>query len=438
MKVSVIGTGYVGLVVGTCLAEGGNDVVCVDVDESKIKMLRKGKSPIFEPGLEPLIKRNMHEKRLTFTTDLENAVKKTEVIFLALPTPPSEDGSADLKHVKEVARQIGTHLNGYKVIVNKSTVPVGTADVVRNIIAKETDGDFDVVSNPEFLKEGVAVNDFLKPDRVVIGTRSPRAIRIMQDIFAPFLRTGNPILVMDERSSEMTKYAANAFLATKVSFMNEVANLCDRVGADVEMVRRGIGSDPRIGMQFLFPGVGYGGSCFPKDVSALERTAHHHGYDFKIIRATEEVNEAQKRILIRKLTKHFGANLSNKVIALWGLSFKPQTDDMREAPSITIVNELLKRKAKIRAHDPVANEEASKILGKKIKYFKINYEALKGADALVIVTEWNEFRRPDFARMKKLMRQHVIFDGRNIYDPEEIAGLGFTYYGIGRGKNGKY
>lgn len=432
MKISVIGTGYVGLVGGTCFAESGNDVICVDIDEKKIEKLKKGKTPIYEPGLEELLKKNIHEKRLRFSTDLEDAVKKTDIIFLALPTPQSEDGSADLKHVLKVAKQIGKYMNGYKVIVNKSTVPVGTAFKVRDIIKQETDIEFDVVSNPEFLKEGAAINDFMKPDRVVLGTSSEKAAKIMEDLYNPFVRTGKPILFMDELSSELTKYAANALLATKVTFMNEIANLCEKVGADVNNVRKGVGTDERIGPQFLFPGVGYGGSCFPKDIAALVKTSDNFGYDFRILKSVEEVNKDQKKIIVKKMINYFKSKLKNKLIAVWGLSFKPNTDDMREAPSITIINELLKRGAKIHAYDPVAVEEARKKFGTKVTYFENNYDALKGADALVIVTEWNEFRRPDFQKMKKLMRKTVIFDGRNIYDPDVMIETGFTYFGIGR------
>lgn len=433
MKISVIGTGYVGLVVGTCFAETGNDVICVDIDEKKIKMLRKGDSPIYEPGLEELLKKNIHEKRLTFTTDIQDAIEKAEVIFLSLPTPPTENGSADLRHVIAVAEKIAKYINGYKVIVNKSTVPVGTADKVRAVIAKTAKHEFDVVSNPEFLKEGAAVNDFLKPDRIVVGSRSPRAIGVMQDLFGPFVRTGNPIIIMDERSSELTKYAANAFLATKISFMNEIANLCERVGADVDMVRKGIGTDPRIGLQFLFPGTGYGGSCFPKDVSALAKTSEEYDYDFKILNSVEWVNKQQRILFAKKITSYFKNKLKGKQVTVWGLSFKPNTDDMREAPSVSIIKELLKHDAVVHAHDPVANEEAKKHLGTSIKYFDNNYDALKGADALVVVTEWNEFRRPDFEKMKSLMRGHVIFDGRNIYNPQILEEKGFEYFGIGRG-----
>jgi len=433
MKIAVIGTGYVGLVVGTCFAETGNDVVCVDIDEKKIRLLGKGKSPIYEPGLEELLKKNIREKRLAFTSNTKSAIRVSEVIFLALPTPPAEDGSADLKHVIAVAQTIGKQLNGYKVIVNKSTVPVGTADKVRRAIAKHAAHEFDVVSNPEFLKEGAAVMDFLKPDRVVIGAGSQRAIAMMRDLYAPFVRTGNPVIIMDERSAELTKYAANAYLATKISFMNEIANLCERTGADVDMVRRGIASDPRIGSQFLFAGVGYGGSCFPKDVSALGTTARDHQYEFKIVSAVERVNHDQRIMFADKVVAYFNGKLKGRTIAIWGLSFKPNTDDMREAPSLSIIKHLLKHKAKIHAHDPVAIAEAKKHLGTSVKFYGENYDALKGADALVIVTEWNEFRRPNFERMKSLMKQPVIFDGRNIYDPEIMKEKGFTYFGVGRG-----
>jgi len=431
LKIAVIGTGYVGLVVGTCFAESGNDVICVDIDERKLKMLKKGESPIYEPGLTDLLKKNLQEDRLTFTSDLNHAIKKSDVIFLALPTPQSEDGSADLQHVLAVVKQIGKLINGYKVIVNKSTVPVGTADRVRAIVAAETKHEFDVVSNPEFLKEGAAVNDFMKPDRIVIGSRSPKALAVMQDLFAPFIRTGNPVIIMDERSSELTKYASNAFLATKVSFMNEVANLCELVGGDVDLVRKGMGTDPRIGQQFLFAGIGYGGSCFPKDVNALIRTSADSGYDFQILRSVEEVNKKQKKIIVEKLKKHFGM-LKGKTVAIWGLSFKPNTDDIREAPSLLIIDALVKEGVNVRVHDPAAMEETKKQLGNVAKYFDSNYDALKGAHALVVVTEWGEFRRPDFARMRMLMREPVIFDGRNIYDPARLKEQGFTYYGIGR------
>ena len=432
MKISVIGTGYVGLVVGTCFAESGNDVICVDVDEQKLKTLRKGESPIYEPGLTEFLKKNIAEKRLTFTSDLESVVKKTEVIFLALPTPQAEDGSADLQHVLEVSRKIGRFMNGYKVIVNKSTVPVGTGDRVQEIIAKETNHPFDVVSNPEFLKEGAAVNDFMKPDRIVIGTNSPRAQAIMQDLYAPFVRTGNPLIVMDIHSSELTKYASNSFLATKVSFMNEIANLCERLGADVDLVRKGMGTDARIGSQFLFAGVGYGGSCFPKDVSALLNTARSHEYDMQILEAVEAVNRRQKLVIVNKIKKHFGPKLKGKTIAIWGLAFKPNTDDMREAPVLNIVDALAREGVTIRAFDPAAMDEAKRRFGKTVKLCDSNYDALKGADALVLLTEWNEFRRPDFDRIKSLLREAVVFDGRNIYDPRVMRDKGFVYYGIGR------
>jgi len=432
LKISVIGTGYVGLVVGTCFAESGNDVICVDNDERKLKMLRKGESPIYEPGLSDMLKTNLAEDRLSFTAELAQAVHKTDIIFLALPTPQSEDGSADLKHVLNVSKQIGKLMNGYKVIVNKSTVPVGTADRVREVIAAETTHEFDVVSNPEFLKEGAAVNDFMKPDRIVIGSRSQRALAMMQDLYGPFIRTGNPVIVMDERSSELTKYASNSFLAAKVSFMNEIANLCELVGADIDSVRKGMGSDPRIGQQFLFPGVGYGGSCFPKDVAALLKTASDAGYDLKLVNAAEEVNKRQKRIIVDKIKRHYSSHLKGSTIALWGLAFKPNTDDMREAPSLQIIEALLKEGVSIRVHDPEAMEETKHRIGNSVKYFENNYDALKGADGLVVVTEWNEFRRPDFERMKTLMRTPVVFDGRNIYDPVKLKAQGFVYYGIGR------
>jgi UDPglucose 6-dehydrogenase len=434
MKISVIGTGYVGLVVGTCFAESGNDVICVDVDEQKLKILRKGESPIFEPGLTDMLKKNIEEKRLVFTNDLEGAVKKTDVIFLALPTPQAEDGSADLQHVLEVAKKIGKYMNGYKVIVNKSTVPVGTGDRVHEIVAKETKQQFDVVSNPEFLKECAAINDFMKPDRVVIGGDSPKALAIMSDLYAPFVRTGNPLILMDIHSSELTKYAANAFLATKVTFMNEVANLCERVGADVDMVRKGMGTDVRIGPQFLFAGVGYGGSCFPKDVSALLNTSRTKECELTILNAVEESNRRQKLVLVHKLRKHFGASLKGKTVALLGLAFKPNTDDMREAPALTIIDALQREGVAIRAFDPAAMDEAKRRLGKGVKFVDNNYDALKGADALLVITEWNEFRRPDFDRIKSLLKEPVILDGRNVFDPKVMREKGFVYYGIGRGR----
>jgi UDPglucose 6-dehydrogenase len=432
LKLSVVGTGYVGLVVGTCFAESGNDVICVDNDERKLRMLKKGESPIFEPGLTDLLKKNIADERIVFTDSLEKAVRGTDIIFLALPTPQSEDGSADLQHVLNAAKQIGKFMNGYKVLVNKSTVPVGTADRVREIVAKETTFDFDVVSNPEFLKEGAAVNDFMKPDRIVVGTRSARALAMMEDLYAPFIRTGNPLIVMDERSSELTKYAANSFLATKISFMNEIANLCEKVGADVDLVRKGMGTDARIGTQFLFAGIGYGGSCFPKDVAALLNTSSSYGHDLEILQSVESVNKKQKQVIAEKIKKHFKGKIKGLTVAVWGLSFKPNTDDVREAPALSIISSLLKGGASVRAHDPEAMEEMKRKIGNTVKYFDSNYECLKGADALVIATEWNDFRRPDFERMKSLMKQAVIFDGRNIYDPRVMAEHGFLYYGIGR------
>jgi UDPglucose 6-dehydrogenase len=432
LKLSVIGTGYVGLVVGTCLAETGNDVICVDVDEEKLRMLRKGISPIYEPGLSDLLQKNLKEERLQFSPDLAFAVTNSEVIFLALPTPPAEDGSADLQHVLDVAGNIGKAMDGYKVIVNKSTVPVGTAEKVRAIVAGLTNHPFDVVSNPEFLKEGAAVNDFMKPDRVVVGTSSPRALAIMQDMMAPFVRTGNPIIVMDERSAELTKYAANAFLATRISFMNELAAVCERTGGDIDMVRKGIGSDPRIGPQFLFAGIGYGGSCFPKDVRALLNIAASENYRFRILSAVEEVNRLQRESFFGRIEAHFGGELRGKKIAVWGLSFKPNTDDMREAPAVEIINRLLNAGARVSAHDPAALTEARKRWGDRIEYCEHNYDALDQADSLMVITEWNIFRRPDFDRMKALMREPVIFDGRNIYEPSRLAEKGFRYYGVGK------
>ncbi len=435
MRIAVIGTGYVGLVVGTCFAETGNNVDCVDIDQGKIRLLKRGKSPIYEPGLEQMLLKNIREKRIFFTSDIRKAVEANEVLFLALPTPPSEDGSADLRHVLAVAEQIGRYINGYKVIVNKSTVPVGTADKVRHAVGKNAKHEFDVVSNPEFLKEGAAIADFLKPDRIVVGSSSQRAIKVMEELYAPFVRTGNPVIITDERSSEMTKYAANSFLATKISFMNEIANLCDLVGADVDMVRRGIGSDPRVGSQFLFAGVGYGGSCFPKDVKALAKTAEEYSYDFKILDAVQWVNKNQRKLFTEKIFTHFKNRVAGKVFAVWGLSFKPNTDDMREAPAVSIIRELLKKRARVRVFDPVAMNEAKRYFKKSVTYCTRNYDALRGADALIVVTEWNEFRRPDFDLMKSLMRGLVIFDGRNIYDPQSLHEKEFIYYGIGRRVN---
>lgn len=433
-KIAVVGTGYVGLVAGTCFAETGNEVTCVDINEEKVKQLSEGKITIFEPGLEVLFKRNLREGRLKFTTSLADAVQPTELIFLALPTPPGEDGSADLKHVLNVAHELGKLIHSYKIIVNKSTVPVGTAEMVRAAIATHAKCEFDVVSNPEFLREGVAVDDFLKPERIVIGSSSPRAIEIMKQLYEPFVRQGNPILVMDERSAELTKYAANAMLALKISFMNEISNICDRVGANVDAIRRGIGTDSRIGKQFLYAGIGYGGSCFPKDVKALIKTAETHGYDFKIMKSVELVNESQKRILIEKIEKHFGggANVKGKRFALWGLSFKPNTDDIREAPALVIIDELLKRGASLAAYDPEAMDNARKLYEGKITFVAKDYDALVDADALIIATEWNEFRNPDFNKIRSYLREKVIFDGRNVYDPQKMKQLGFEYYSIGR------
>lgn len=433
MNISIIGTGYVGLVQGACFADSGNNVTCMDVDEKKISNLKKGLIPIYEPGLEEMVKRCAQEGRLEFTTSLRTAVDKSDIIFLCLPTPQSEDGAADLSRVLQVSEQIADIANDGKIVVSKSTVPVGTVDRIRQIMRKKGKQSIEVVSNPEFLKEGNALDDSLKPDRVVIGSRNKRAISVMMELYSPFVRTGNPILVMDERSAEMTKYAANAFLATKISFMNELANLCERTGADVDLVRRGIGTDPRIGPQFLFPGVGYGGSCFPKDVKALVRTSQEHEFEFRIVRAVDEVNERQKNVLVRKLNRYFNSDLKGKIITLWGLSFKPQTDDIREAPSLVMINSLLEAGADVRVHDPVAMNLVKALIGNKIQYYDNNYDSLKGGEALLIVTEWNEFRRPDFERMKSLMKRPVIFDGRNIYDPKVMKEKGFVYFGIGRG-----
>ncbi len=432
MKLCVVGTGYVGLVAGTCFAESGNDVVCIDIDAEKIARLRQGIIPIYEPGLEELIKRNVAEGRLSFTTDLSSAVKRSLICFIAVGTPPGEDGGADLAAVTRVAAEIGSVMDGYRVIVNKSTVPVGTAERVRQVVASRTNHPFDVVSNPEFLKEGAAVEDFMKPDRVVIGSESERAIELMKELYGPFVRTERPILVMCTASAEMTKYAANAMLATRISLMNEFANLCERVGADVTDVRRGVGFDQRIGHHFLFPGVGYGGSCFPKDVKAVIRSADEHGLDFKLLRAVEEVNQQQKRTLVDKVMAHFGEYLRGMHFAVWGLAFKPRTDDMREAPAVTVIEALLRAGAEVHAHDPEALTEAQRLFGNRVHYHRVNYDALKGADALLVITEWNEFRRPDFERMRQLMKHPVVFDGRNIYDPHEMRALGFTYYSVGR------
>jgi UDPglucose 6-dehydrogenase len=443
MKISVIGTGYVGLVTGTCLAESGNDVICMDIDMKKIDQLNSGVVPIYEPGLEELIKRNVAHGRLSFTADMSRAVRSSKVIFIAVGTPPGMDGSADLKYVIGAAEEIARHMNGYKLIVNKSTVPVGTADKVSATVAGRTKYKFEVVSNPEFLKEGSAIEDFMKPDRIVIGANSYRAMQFMHDVYAPFVRKGDRTLVMDVRSAEMTKYASNAMLATKISFINEMANICASMGADIDNVRRGMGYDKRIGFEFLFPGVGYGGSCFPKDVKALVQTAKDCGFEAKVLKAVESVNEHQKMVLVEKIVSHFSAkatkkgrannpSLAGRTIAIWGLSFKPRTDDMREAPSVVIISNLLRAGAEVNAHDPVAMDQARKIFKTRITLMEDGYEALRGADALAVVTEWNEFRAPDFQKMKKLMKKPVIFDGRNIYNPAELRKEGFLYYGIGR------
>jgi UDPglucose 6-dehydrogenase len=441
MRIAVVGTGYVGLVVGACFAETGNDVICIDKDAAKVQMLRRGKIPIYEPGLAELVHRNAAERRLTFTRDLEASVKKAEVIFIAVGTPTGEDGSADLKHVLGAAREIGEAMNGYKVIVDKSTVPAGTSELVRQTINAVTKQPFSVVSNPEFLKQGAAVEDFLKPDRVVIGATDPRAAEIMTDLYRPFTRTGAPIMVMDCASAEVCKYAANAMLATRISFMNEIANVCELFNADADAVRKAIASDKRIGPAFLFPGVGYGGSCFPKDVKAIIKFAGDRKYRFRILEAVESVNDRQKSRLLDKLDASYREKsrkgkvkpyLKGKTIGVWGLSFKPRTDDMREAPAIPIINGLLARGAKVRAFDPEAKQVAKRIFGKKIHYARHAYDALSDADALLVVTEWNEFREPDFGRMKRLMKMPVIFDGRNLYNPAQIRELGFLYHSIGR------
>jgi UDPglucose 6-dehydrogenase len=431
MKIAVVGTGYVGLVAGACLAESGNDVVCVDKDDAKVRLLRRGKMPFYEPGLEELVRRNRQEHRLTFTSTLTKAVRDSAIIFIAVGTPQGEDGSADLQHVLAVARDAAKAMNGYKVIVDKSTVPVGTSARVREVIRRETTHPFSVVSNPEFLKQGAAVEDFMKPDRVVIGAEDPRAEALMRELYEPFTRTGAPIMVMDCASAELTKYAANAMLATRISFMNEIANVCEVVGADVDDVRRAIGADRRIGTSFLFPGIGYGGSCFPKDVQALSHFAAEKNYEFKILKAVEAVNTCQKTRLFSKMKAQFGS-LKGKVIGVWGLSFKPKTDDMREAPSIPLIEALLAAGAKVQAYDPEAARTAKLIFGNRITFSAGNYEAVKGVDALAIVTEWNEFRRPDFARMRKLMRSPIVFDGRNLFSTEQMVEQGFTYFSIGR------
>lgn len=432
MKIAVVGTGYVGLVTGTCFAETGNDVYCIDIDANKVKKLVNGEITIYEPGLEKLFLRNLKEERLHFTTSLEEGIREAAIIFLALPTPPGEDGSADLKYVLGVAEDLGKLIKDYKVIVDKSTVPVGTAQKVHAAIAKNCKVDFDVVSNPEFLREGVAVDDFMKPDRVVIGTTSERAKKLMDDLYAPFVRQGNPVIFMDERSAELTKYAANSFLAMKISFMNEIARLCELLGADVDMVRRGVGSDNRIGKRFLFPGIGYGGSCFPKDVHALVMSSRDLKYDFKILEAVMEVNETQKLHLLPKIKQYFNNTLKGKHFALWGLAFKPNTDDIREAPALYVIDALLEAGATISAFDPEAMSNVKKQIGDKITYAENQYSALKDADALIIATEWNEFRTPDFAKIQKSLKNKVIFDGRNLFDLKQMRELGFHYESIGR------
>ena len=431
MKIAVVGTGYVGLVAGACLAENGNEVICVDKDQAKIATLEAGKMPIYEPGLEEMVRRNTAEARLTFTTDLPSAVRASEIVFIAVGTPQGEDGSADLQHVIGVAHEIGKAINKFTVIVDKSTVPVGTAKKVHAAVAAETSVPFSVVSNPEFLKQGAAIEDFMKPDRVVIGCDDPKAGEIMRAVYAPFTRTGAPIMVMDTPSAELCKYAANAMLATRISFMNEIANVCERVGADAEAVRKAVGSDRRIGPSFLFPGIGYGGSCFPKDVKAMLKSAADEGYDFQILHAVEAVNQLQKSRLVEKMEAHFG-DMRGRTIALWGLAFKPRTDDMREAPAITIIEKLLAMGATVRAYDPEATETARRVFGDRITYCEHSYDALAGADGLAVVTEWNEFREPDFKKMKQLMKSPIVFDGRNIYSPDQMNGLGFQYFSIGR------
>jgi UDPglucose 6-dehydrogenase len=431
MKIAVVGSGYVGLVAGACLAENGNEVVCVDKDPAKIRALQRGKVPIYEPGLEELVRRNRSEKRLVFTTALDRGVRASQIVFIAVGTPTGEDGSADLQHVLGVARDTARAMNGYKVIVNKSTVPVGTAAKVREVIRRETTHPFSVVSNPEFLKQGAAIDDFMKPDRVVIGAEDPRGAELMKELYAPFTRTGAPIMMMDCASAELSKYAANAMLATRISFMNEVANVCEATGADVDQVRRAVAADRRIGSSFLFPGVGYGGSCFPKDVKAMVRFAAEKEYKFAILEAVEAVNERQKLRLLTKMQAHLGT-MKGKCIAVWGLAFKPRTDDMREAPSVPLIQGILTAGASVQAYDPEAMTVARGIFGSKVTLAENSYAALKGADALAIVTEWNEFREPDFERMKKLLNSPVIFDGRNLYNPEHMRAHGFTYLSIGR------
>ncbi len=432
MNIAVVGTGYVGLVTGTCLAETGNRVTCVDINKDKIKKMQSGIIPIYEPNLDALFERNVKQGRLSFTTDLAGAVENAKIIFLALPTPPNEDGSADLSYILGVADDLGKIIKDYKIIVDKSTVPVGTAEKVHVAVAKNTKAEFDVVSNPEFLREGFAVNDFLKPDRVVIGSSSEKAKKIMGELYKPYVRQGNPIIFMDEKSAEMTKYAANSFLATKITFMNEIANMCELVGADVDSVRMGIGSDERIGKRFLFPGIGYGGSCFPKDVKALAKSAKEVNYDFKILESVMETNEKQKTVIVPKIKKYFNGDLKGKKIALWGLAFKPDTDDIREAPALYIIDELVKAGADISAYDPEAMDNVKNLIGNKISYAADEYDALRGADALLIATEWSLFRNPDFEKVSSLLKNKVIFDGRNLYGIDEMKNLGYYYSSIGR------
>jgi UDPglucose 6-dehydrogenase len=432
MKVAVVGTGYVGLVVGACLAETGNDVICADVDGDKIAGLKENRIPIYERNLEPLVRNNQAEGRLQFTTDVGAAVEASSVVFIAVGTPPDEDGSADLQHVLDVARTIGDHMNGPKVVITKSTVPVGTADRVRRAIAERTSETFHVCSNPEFLKEGAAVGDFMKPDRVVIGVDSEEAAEIVGQLYAPFVRTGNPIIFMDIASAELTKYAANAMLATRISFMNQIADLCARVGADVGLVRKGVGSDERIGPAFLFPGPGYGGSCFPKDVRALVKTGDEHGVSLDVLKSVQDVNARQKRKLAEMLERTLDGGIAGRTVAIWGLAFKAETDDMRESPAIDLIEALLEGGAAVRAHDPEANESARRIFGERITYAGHMYDALEGADALVIVTEWLAFRNPDFPRMKQALKQPIVIDGRNLYDPAKMRQLGITYVSLGR------
>ncbi|WP_421874954.1 UDP-glucose dehydrogenase family protein [Marinoscillum sp.] len=432
MKIAVIGTGYVGLVSGTCFAETGNHVTCVDIDVNKVEKLKNGKITIYEPGLEVLFERNIRQGRLEFTTDLKEGIKDAKIIFLALPTPPGEDGSADLKYVLKVADDLGPILEDYTVVVDKSTVPVGTADKVHAAIAKNAKVDFDVVSNPEFLREGVAVEDFMKPDRVVIGAASERAKKVMEKLYGPFVRQGNPIIFMDVKSAELTKYAANSFLATKITFMNEIANMCELLGADVDMVRKGVGTDTRIGKRFLFAGIGYGGSCFPKDVQALAKSASEVNYDFKILKSVMDVNQTQKEKMIDPLKAYFNNDLSGKTIAIWGLAFKPYTDDIREAPALENITKLLSMGAKVKAYDPEAMENVEGVFGDKIYFAKDEYDALDGADALMIMTEWPVFRTPEFDKLESLMNNKIIFDGRNLYELSQMEELGFTYYSVGR------